>query len=241
MTTITYKSRSSELRPLLKTFKRHFDNLPHLKRYEPALRRLVFLHTPEHILEWRGEGLHRLALMYEAEGRYDKADQHYQMSLEAFKDNDLQGRARTLRDYGLMLAQTSSPALGIEKIEEALDLHALDTMNAKGRRQHLITQSYLWRALLLRDRNDTEALDSLVKFALQRSQDCGLRDQECAITFAIDYAPPGIVRQLLVARLIEINVRRRKPVRMLRSTAQLALEAEATIIRALVMRPFRKE
>ena len=129
---------------------------------------------------------------------------------------------------GLFIARHHDPRAGLLQIEQALALHDKDLNNAKGYRQRRITESYVWRARLLLDREDTPALNSLVEFALTDCHDCCLRDQQQAIEFVAPYATDS-QRALLNTRLIEVNARRRKVMGAIVSMAKLAIDAQLTI------------
>lgn len=244
-----FKTRSSELRALLKIFKLRFDDLERLKQLEPQMRRLIFLSTTPQNMQWQGEGLHRLALMYEAERNIVRADQYYGLALEYHAESNLLGRALTMRDFGLFLVRNSSAEAGIAMIEEALVLHGKDLEQIgkntkaieKGERQQALTESYLWRAKLLIDPSDESAFAQLTEYALGASRRCSLRDQQRLIAFALDYSNQSTTHALLAARLVEVKARRRRIVGAIRSAARSIIETEIMIARAIVTRPFRKE
>lgn len=240
MAVIAYKHRGSELRALLKIFKQQFDDLRTLSSYEAALRRLLFLGSSPLDQSWRGEGFHQLALLYEAIGNISEAEKYYVLSMEAFADHELLGLARVMRDYGMFMARYHDPQAGLMQIEQALALHEKDLNNAKGYRQRRITESYVWRARLLLDRENTRALNSLVEFALTDCHDCCLRDQQRAIEFVAPYAS-GVQRQLLDARLIEVNARRRNVTGAIMSMAKLAIDTQFIIAGTIVRRLIRKD
>lgn len=237
---IAYKHRGSELRSLLKIFKQQFDDLKTLSSYEATLRRLLFFGSNRMDQSWRGEGFHQLALLYEAIGRFDEAEKYYVYSMEVFADHELLGLARVMRDYGLFMARYTDPKAGLLQIEQALALHEKDHNNAKGFRQRRITESYVWRARLLIDCEDTRALNSLIEFALTDCHDCCLRDQQHAIEFVAPYAS-GMERQLLDTRLIEVNARRRNVTGAILSMARLVIDTELIIARKIVRTLTRKE
>lgn len=237
---IAYKSRSSDLRSLLKVFKLKFDDVTLLSRYEPTLRRILYLSTNPQDQSWRAEALHQLALMHQAAGNIPEAEKYYVRSLAAFNDYELLGTARVMRDYGLFVSQHSDAQAGLSQTEQALALHAEDTRNAKGERQRRITESYVWRARLLVDCRDAEASESLIEFALSDCRDCSLRDQQQVISFALSYAS-GFQHQLLVARMIEINAKRRNLVGVGTSMVRFIIDTELLIASKLISAIFRKE
>lgn len=250
MTVVAFKSRSSDLRTLLKVFKHQFDDLATLRRYEPAVRRLVFMGSPQD-QPWNGEALHQLALMYEAAGDEEKAEKHYVQSMSTFADHEWLGLARVMRDYGLFVARTRDLEVGLMQIKQALALHDDDLRLAKGKNQRLkgerqrrITESYVQRARLLVDRRDRKARNSLIDFALADCRDCCLRDQQQVIEFLLSgkkpYVKSGAHRAQLDARLIEINAKRRKPLGIAKSMAKLVIDIELTIARRTVQKLIRK-
>ena len=142
-----YKHPDSELRALLKIFKQQFDDLKTLNSYEIVLRRLLFIGTTPRNQSWRAEGLHQLALLYQATGKLREAEKHYELSMATFADHEPLGLARVMRDYGLFIARHHDPRAGLLQIEQALALHDKDLNNAKGYRQRRITESYVWREI----------------------------------------------------------------------------------------------
>lgn len=240
MVVIAYKHRGSELRSLLKIFKQQFDDLKTLRSYEVTLRRLLFLGSSPLDQTWRGEGFHQLALLHEANGNFAEAEKCYIRSIEAFADHELLGLARVMRDYGLYMARNRDPRAGLLQIEQAFALHEKDHDNAKGFRQRRITESYVWRARLLIDCEDSRALYSLVEFALTDCHDCCLRDQQQAIEFVAPYTS-GVDRQLLDTRLIEVNARRRNFSGAVMSMAKLVIDTELIILGKIVRTLTRKE
>jgi hypothetical protein len=236
---VAFKFPDSDLRKLLKIFKRQFDDPALLRRYEPVIRRAVYLHSSQRDQPWRAEALHQLALLHQAEGELDSAEKFYKLSLREFHDHERLGIARTMRDYGLFIALHYDPWSGKEWVEKALYLLGEDVPNIKADRQKRITKSYLYRAQLLLDRNDTDALKGLVEFATT-SRDCSLRDQHNALTFALPYVD-GLDKHLLVARLIEINARRRKLRKAAVTMASLVIETELFLIRKFTALTLRKE
>lgn len=246
MAVIAFKSRSSDLRTILKVFKQHFDDLTTLRRYEPTLRRLLFLNSSPHDQPWRGEGLHQLALMHEASGNDAEAEKYFLLSLETFEEHELLGLARAMRDYGLFMARNHDLEAGHMQIKQALALHDDDLRNArgqrqrdKGQRQRRITESYVWRARLLIDRRDKRARNSLVEFALTECHDCSLRDQQQVIEFVIPFTK-GAQRQMLNARLIEINARRHNISGVVTSMAKLVIGTQLTIAGKIIRTLTRK-
>lgn len=240
MPVVAYKNRGSELRSLLKLFKQRFDDVSLLRRYEPTLRRILFLSSNPQDQSWRAEAFHQLALLYQAEGRVDLAQQNYVRSLEAFRDYEHLGLARAMRDYGMFMAMHHEPRAGLSQIEQALELHDLDLRNRKGERQRRITESYVWRARMLVDVQDEEARDSLIDFALTDSRDCCLRDQLQAIEFLLPYVD-GVQRQLLDGRIIEIHAKRRNLGATVMSMVKFVIDAELYIASKVVLRLLGKE
>lgn len=240
MAVIAFKSRTSPLRQLLKILKEQFDNPAVLKRYEPALRRLIFFGQSPQDRNWRGEGLHWLALCYQSDGKVDEANKYYVESLNTFQDHERLGLARVMRDYGLFMTRYHDPNAGLAFTEQALALHRDDQRNAKGERQRRITESYVWRAQLLVDNRNKKAKRSLIEFALSECRDCSLPDQQQAIEFALGYAK-GIQRQMLDARLVEINARRRKPYGTVMSMAKFVIDVQLMTASRLVETVLRKE
>lgn len=237
---IAFKSRSSDLRAMLKVFKLQFDDLTTLRRYEPSLRRLLFLNGNPQDQTWRAEALHQLALMHEANGNIDEANKYYQLSMTSFGNHEALGLARVMRDYGLYIARYHDPEAGLMQIKQALMLHDDDFKNKKGYRQRRITESYEWRARLLLDSEDRRALNSLIEFALTESHDCSLRDQQQVIEFLFPYVK-GVDKQLLDTRLIAINARRRNVVGAMKSMAKLVIDTELMIIGKVIRTVIRKE
>lgn len=247
MTVVAFKSRSSDLRTLLKVFKRQFDDLSTLRRYEPSLRRILFLSSSPQDQPWHGEALHQLALMYETAGDMEEAEKHYVRSMSTFADHEWLGLARVMRDYGLFMARNSDLESGLRQTEQALALHDEDLKIAKGQKQRLkgerqrrITESYVWRARLLVNRRDRKARNSLIDFALADCRDCCLRDQQQVIEFLLPYVKSGAHRAQLDARLVEINARRRKPSSTVKSMAKLVIGIQLTIARRTVHKVIRK-
>lgn len=240
MAVLAFKSRSSQLRQLLKVFKDYYDDPATLRSHEPTLRRLTYMSTSPQDLTWRGEALHRLALLRETEGNFDDANRLYTSSLDAFQDHERLGLARAMRDYGLFVARYHDPKAGLAYVEQALALHGDDLRNAKGVRQRRITESYTWRVRLLIDAKDKKAKRALVEFALTECQDCCLRDQQQAVEFVLPYTK-GLQRQLLDARLIEINARRRKPYGIAVSLARFVIDIQLMAAGRLLRTVLRKE
>lgn len=249
MDVVAYKNRNADLRKLLKIFKSQFDDPYTLRRYEPALRRLLFLSSGPENQSWHGDGLHQLALLYERNDDIVAAFKYYAL-LEEY-DNTVNYEplrsARWRRDHGLLIARRRDLEDGMLEVKRALALHEDDLRKAKtkrqrqkGLRQQRITESYVWRARLLVDRRDKEALDSLIEFALVNSHDCSLRDQQQTIEFVLPYAK-GSRRQLIDARLIEIYARRRKPSGVVLSMAKFVIDAELMVAGKIVRTIFRKE
>lgn len=243
---VAFKSRSSDLRTLLKVFKQQFDDLSKLRRYEPAVKRLLFMGSPQDI-PWTGEALHRLALMYEASDDVEEAAKHYVQSLDTFADHEWLARARAMRDYGLFMARTSDLEFGMMQIKQALALHDEDLKFAKGHKQQLkgerqrrITESYVLRVRLLVNKKDRRAREWLIDFALADCRDCCLRDQQQVIEFLLTYVTSGAHRAQLEARLVEINYRRRKTSAAVKSMAKLVIGINLTIARRAVRTTIRK-
>ena len=196
---------------------------------------------------WNGEAHHQLALMHEADGDEDEAEKHYVQSMSTFAEHEWLGLARVMRDYGLFVARTRDLEAGLMQIKQALSLHDEDLKTAKGKNQRLkgerqrrITESYVWRARLLVDKNDTRALNSLIEFALTECHDCCLRDQQQTILFVAPYADDG-QRPLLDARLVEIKFRRRKLSGVVLSMAKLVIDVELMVAKKFVRILIRKE
>lgn len=240
MPVVAFKNKGSELRALLKVFKQRFDDVSLLRRYEPTLRRILFLHSDPQDLPWRAEAFHQLALLYQTDGKHCLAEENYVRSLQAFKEYEHLGQARAMRDYGMYMAVHHDPHAGIKQIEQALALHDQDLRNRKGERQRRITESYVWRARLLVNSHDSEACDALVDFALTDSRDCSLRDQYQAIEFLLPYVS-GMQRQLLDARLVEIYTKRRNLTGAISSMAKFVIDAEILIARKAILTLLRKE
>ena len=246
---VAYKNRNSDLRMLLKIFKLRFDDLYTLRRYEPALRRLLFLSSGPENQPWHGDGLHQLALFYERSGDIPGAFKYYALleEYDAAVDYEPLRSARWRRDHGLLIALSRGLEEGLLEIKRALALHEEDLAKAKteqqrkkGLRQQRITQSYVWRVHLLVNPRDKAALSSLIKFALVNCNDCCLRDQQQAIEFVAPYTK-GAQRQLLDARLIEVHARRRKPSGVIVSMAKFVIDAELMVAGKIVRTIFRKE
>lgn len=241
MGVVAFKSRNSGLRTLLKVFKHHFDDLSTLRRYEPTLRRLLFLHTSPQDQSWSGEALHQLALLKRAEGNLEEAKKYCEQSLAAFPAHEYLGPARTRRDYGLILIEGRDAEAGLQQIKLAIALHDEDLKIAKGQKQRLkgerqrrITESYDWRARLLVSKRDKKARNSLIDFALADCRDCSLRDQQQVIEFLLPYVKSGAYRAQLDARLVEINTRRHKLSGAVISMAKLVIGIQLTVARRTI-------
>jgi hypothetical protein len=246
---VAYKNRNADLRKLLKIFKLRFDDLYTLRRYEPALRRLLFLSSGPENQAWHGDGLHQLALFYERSGDISGAFKYYALleDYDATVTYEPLRSARWRRDHGLLIALHRDLEEGLLEVKRALALHEEDLVKAKtkqqrqkGLRQQRITESYLWRARLLVDHRDKAALGSLTEFALVNCLDCCLRDQQQAIEFVAPYTK-GAQRQLLDARLIEVHARRLKPTGVVLSMARFVIDAELMVAGKIVRTMFRKE
>ena len=234
---IPFRPKNTEAREVLKEFKDNFDDAG-FSVYENSVRIAVTFNPDAQVLAWRGELLHQLALRAYQRGETRQAKRHFELSLGAFDREDALGRARVLRDYGLFLAQTEDIDAGIARVEEALRLHEHDVRNAKGLRQLRITQSYLWRIQLMKQR-DQETIDHLIAFALG-CEDCHVREQQIAIEAALPYAQEPQRAQLLLRR-VEVFARRRKLRNLATSTARLAIDINVVLMTKALRSLFRRE
>jgi hypothetical protein len=237
---LAFKSRGSALRHTLKVFKENFDNPAVLKQHEPLVKLAIHMSANPLDLAWRGESYHQLALLHDTNGENITAKHYYIRSLETFSEHEVLGLCRAMRDYALFLSRTEDAGLGLKYAEQALALHDDDLRNTKGLRQRRITESYVWRARLLVNSEDSKALRALIEFGLDECRDCSLRDQQHVITFVVPYTT-GLQRQLLDARLVEINARRRNVSGALKSMAKLVIDAELMIAGRIIRFIFRKE
>lgn len=229
----TFKNPDPILSPVLKVVKNQYDNPALLRQYETVIRRLLFLERGRVDITWHGEALHRLALLREGEGDIDEAESLLIESMSEIAEHEYLTLALAMRDYGLLIATHRDPKAGLFFTEQALALHDHDIKNRKGLRQRRITESYIWRVRLLVDDTDTQARESLIKYALSGCRGCCTRDQHEAIDAALPYAD-GLRKQLLDARLIEIYARRRKPVSAATSAAKLVINAELSLVKRVI-------
>lgn len=237
---IPFKPRGSEARHGLKQLKEGFDD-PSIDPVERLVEWAALHGSSQAIKAYSGEFLHQLALRCERRGDRQRAERLYDLSEQRLDGNPL-GLARTLRDYGLFLVtQGNEPKVGLEKIEQALVLHAQDVDNAKGRRQHLITQSKLWRAhVLLGDVEAASSLDNLVELALGPDFNFHVRDRKIIVDFLIPRSK-GKARRRLLAHQAVIRAERRQPARVIESYLKLLIDIELSIAGTVLRRIFRRE
>lgn len=234
---IPFRPKNTAARQVLKEFKENFDDAG-FSAYENSVRLAVTFNRDAQVLAWRAELLHQLALRAWWRGETMQAKRHFDLSLDAFGSEDVLGRARLLRDYGLFLAQTEDIDAGLARVEHALRLHEQDVSNAKGLRQQRITQSYLWRIQLMKQR-DQKKIDNLIAFALN-AEDCHVREQQLAIEAALPYAQDPQRQQLLLRR-IEVFARRRKLRGIAKSSALLAFDIPVVLTTRALRSLFRRE
>lgn len=237
---IPFKPKGSEARDGLKQLKEGFDD-PSIDRVERLIEWAALHGSSQAIKAYSGEFLHQLALRCERRGDRQRAERLYELSEQRLNGNPL-GLARTRRDYGLFLVtQGNEPDAGITKIEQALALHAEDADNAKGRRQHLITQSKLWRAHVLRgDAEAASSLENLVELALGPDFTFHIRDRKVIVDFLIPYSKSKARRQLLAHQAV-IRAERRQPACVIESYLKLLIDIELSIAGTILRRVFRRE
>lgn len=237
---IPFKPRGSEARHGLKQLKEGFDD-PSIDPVERLVEWAALHGSSQAIKAYSGEFLHQLALRCERRGDRQRAERLYDLSEQRLDGNPL-GLARTLRDFGLFLVtQGNEPKVGLEKIEQALVLHAQDVDNAKGQRQHLITQSKLWRAhVLLGDVEADSSLDDLVELALGPDFNFHVRDRKVIVDFLIPRSK-GKARRRLLAHQAVICAERRQPARVIESYLKLLIDIELSITGTVLRRIFRRE
>lgn len=234
------KNRSSSLRNQIKLFKEHSEDLALLASLEPGLRRTIYLSNEPVDVSWRGEGHHQLALYYWKIGEIDKARKSFIDSISCFGEDEILGLCRTKRDHALFLATHDSVQLGLYEAEQALLLHNDDLPNQKGLRQKQITLGYLWYLRLQQHRNDGEAQESLIEFALHNCHDCSIRDQQQLLRFALDYAN-GSYRQQLRMRLGVLYASSKQPVQVAKTAIQLGIDLQLFVASRALRLILRRE
>lgn len=221
---IPYKPKGSPLWETLKELKNGFDDRS-LDYLESTLLRGARLAQVPMFISLRGEVIHQVALRCARRGEITKARSLFEESLATFKDSEVLGRARVLRDFGLFLCENGEPQAGLAAIREALSLHDRDFRNDKSQRQRRITLSYLWRGQILTGDDDGNTLDLLTQYALEGCLDCSYRDQYFVVKFAYEHAPLA-QRTALNARLMDIHADRGKPLLTLVTITRLVIDAE---------------
>ncbi len=228
MVALSSENTDSHLRAVLKAIKTQYDNPSLLRRYEQVLRRILFLERDHEDATGHGEALHQLAILRANEGDIDGAEKLLIESMSKIAEHEHLTLARSMRQYGLLIAMHRDPKAGLYFIEQALAHHDDDFKSHKGLRQRRITKSYEWRARLLVDEDNATARGTLIAYALSGCRDCCKRDQHEAIDAALVYAD-GVQKQLLDARLIEIYARRYKPISAVTSMAKFVIDVELSI------------
>lgn len=236
---IPFKPRHSEVRIGLKQLKDGFDD-PSLDAEELIVEFDVRRGVNDAIRAYRGEFYHQLGLRKERRGEHAAAERLYQASFEELAGNAL-AQARTLRDWGTMVAAHVDIQRGLRMIADALELHEQDIDNAKGRRQRRITQSYMWRARIAANTADArQAKRDLIALTAGPDFDFCVRDQKVIIDFLVPRTKGAVHRDML-ARQAAILLERRKPRALAQTCAMLVIDINLSIAGSIVQRIFRKE
>ncbi|MES2876262.1 MAG: hypothetical protein V4678_02205 [Patescibacteria group bacterium] len=174
---------------------------------------------------WRGDIYHQIAEWYVRRGMLDESDKYFELSLESFNPSETLGPARAYRGFSMRHMAAGKLDLTIELLQSARALHARDRKNKKGQRQLLITQASVLETRVLADDDKSSAIDELVELALFDSTDFCLRDQHDRVSFVLPHTR-GADKRALHVRQVEINAKRRKPVRTATSIAQVVIDNE---------------
>lgn len=242
------KVKSSDLRRRIKFFKHHSNDVELLRQNLHLLMMAIRLSDDPKDTAWQAEGLHQVALFHSLDGDVAKSEQFFIESLSTFKQDELLGRCRTLRDYALLYATSGEYPYALMIARSSLQLHDEDIAlfapdseaERKGKRQKRITQSYIWNIKLDGPLSDTETLDKLVEFALHECLDCCERDQEQIMSFALAHAPAQYRHKLRV-RLGLHYAKRLEPVAFTGNLIRLSIDIPLYISGRALNTLFRKE
>ena len=199
-----------EVRHALKVLKAIGDKAK--RQYEDHLYMALMLRTD--LIARKGEAWHQLGLRSEERVDYAQAAERYakaKSSLNASKQP--LAFARVLRDEAWLQAyRRGEIGQGLELVNEALAHHERDLSRArsqhakkKGRRQELITQTYVWRIQYLAT-DSQDVLNELIRVIEHEGREFCERDQLNIIKFLIPIPQVGIEERLrLELRASQLN------------------------------------
>jgi hypothetical protein len=236
---IPFRPRHSDARFGLKQLKEYFDDSSfdsHELMTEFNVRRSI----NDAVSAYRGEFLHQLGLRKQARGEFSAAERLYKLSLAELSENPL-AQARTLRDWGMMVTMHVDRQRGMKMLDQALLLHDHDVDNSKGRRQRLITQSYVWRAQIVQNSAESNAAKrKLIALATGPDFAFCVRDQKVIIDFLIPRTRGPLHRDLL-GQQAAILLERKQPLALARTCTLLVMDINLSIAMSIVHRLRRKE
>ncbi len=246
MSTIPIKPRDSDVRRSLKQLKDGYDN-PLFDDQELLVELNARRAMTVALKAYKGEIFHQIGLRKWRRGEINSAYALLQMSVEALAGNPL-GQARALRDMGMLELCEIDTDLGLANLKRALALHGDDLKNQsspkalrKGRRQQLITQSYLWRAQIIVGRVGSRiAKRELLKLVGGPDFDFCVRDRKVIIDFLVPRTR-GPVRRELLATQAAILLERRKRLDFVRTCIVFVIDLELSIASSVIRRLLRKE
>ena len=233
------KPKAPEVRQALKELKDDYDS-HRINLLEPTLLRKASLSREPRFVMWKAETFHQLALQAERRDEIAKARSLYEASLRAFRESEYLGRARTMRDYAMLLCYHISTEEGLEYALQALALHEHDLKNTKGLRQQRVTRGYVLRAKVLARVDAEEAMTELVELALYGCHDFCLRDQHILINFVRPHVS-DTTKLELDKRVLDIYANRGKPLPAAVSIVRLVVDVELIVATRILRKIFRKE
>lgn len=237
--------REDAAREALKVLKDGFDD-PSLDSEEALIELDVRRSLTKSIRNNAGEIIHQLALRKERREEIAKADELYRYGFGLLEGKAL-AQARLQRDWGTMTLKYLDQGRGYEMVLDALKLHSLDVTHItkkgreKGRRQQLITQTYVWRSQVIIGDESSTAMDHLVSLVKRHEFDAFcVRDQKVIIDFLVPRTTESIRLEML-ARQAEILAKRRKLLGLARTCTLFVIDAELSIVKSIWHKLLRKE
>lgn len=163
----------------------------------------------------------------------------YEQSIDVFRSREEPlGLARVLRDKALYVARFHDKREGLTLALEALNLHERDFDNAKGRRQELITKTYVWRInAMLDSRYD---LSDLITTALDTDLGINARDQKEILEFLVSRVDAS-TRVRIKAQLALINAKQLRQIEVARSLTAMMVDIPIIVADRTFRLIFQKE
>ncbi|HEY0965422.1 MAG TPA: hypothetical protein VGE13_02985 [Candidatus Saccharimonadales bacterium] len=239
MASIPFKPRESDLRELLKILKNEPDK-PH-PAYEQTLWQVAELRRnvlPD-VKAYLGEIYHQLALRAQLRGDHARAVALYDQSISVFRSrSESLGLARVLRDKAMCIALHHDEAHGLTLALEALEAHKNDFDNPKGKRQELITQTYVWRIRAMVD--PKQGLTDLVTVALDHHIHLNSRDDKAILEFLIPRVDAA-TRLRLRSRLAIVNAGHNRKIDAAKSLSAMMIDIPIVVTSRTIRLILRKE